>query len=83
VRAKRSTLPPRRKFQPWVGEENLFLIIVSVLGHLKEIGGGGAGGGGLTSNFLHGGGRGGGGGGGGGGVNFQFPPWGRYGQITH
>jgi hypothetical protein len=74
VRAKRSTLPPRRKFQPWVGEENLFLIIVSVLGHLKEIGGGGAGGGG---------GRGGGGGGGGGGVNFQFPPWGRYGQITH
>ena len=59
MRAKRSTLPPRRKFQPWVGEENLFLIIVSVLGHLKEIGGGGGGG------------------------NFQFPPWGRYGQITH
>jgi hypothetical protein len=31
------------------GEKNLFLIIVSVVGYLKRVGG-------LTSNFLHGGG---------------------------
>ena len=40
--------PPRRKFLPSrrVGENKLFLIIVSVLGDPKGVGG-------LTSNFLH------------------------------
>jgi hypothetical protein len=48
---KRSTLPPQRKFllSRGGGEEKLFLIIVSVLGHPKGVGG-------LTSNFLCGGG---------------------------
>ena len=34
---KRSTLPSRRKFLPFGGEKNLFLIIVSVLGHPKGV----------------------------------------------
>jgi hypothetical protein len=47
---KRSILPPRRKFLPsgGGGEKKLFLIIVSVLGHPKGVGG-------LTSYFLRGG----------------------------
>jgi hypothetical protein len=48
---KRSILPPRRKFLPsrGGGEKKLFLIIVSVLGHPKGVGG-------LNSYFLRGGG---------------------------
>ena len=46
-----TNLPPWRKFLPsrGEGEKKLFLIIVNVLGHPKEVGG-------LTSYFLHGGG---------------------------
>ena len=40
IHTRRKFLPSRR-----VGEKNLFLIIVSVLGHPKGVGG-------LTSNFL-------------------------------
>ena len=38
---KRSMLPPQRKFVPFGGGgyKSLFLIIVSVLGHPKEVGG--------------------------------------------
>jgi hypothetical protein len=45
------TLPPQKKLLPSGGgrEKKLFLIILSVLGHSKGVGG-------LTSNFLHGGG---------------------------
>jgi hypothetical protein len=51
IKPKSSTLPPQRKFLPSGGarEKKLFLIIVSVLGHPKGVGG-------LTSNFLRGGG---------------------------
>jgi hypothetical protein len=44
---KKSILLPRRKFLPsgGGGEKKLFLIIVNVLGHPKEVGG-------LTSYFL-------------------------------
>jgi hypothetical protein len=42
---KRSALPPWRKSRPAAGEKKLFLIIVSVLGCPKGVGG-------LTFNFL-------------------------------
>jgi hypothetical protein len=48
---KISILPPQRKFlsSGGGGEKKLFLIIVNVLGHPKEVGG-------LTSYFICGGG---------------------------
>ena len=50
VPEKIHTPPPQRKFllSKGGGEKKLFLIIVSVLGHPKGVGG-------LTSNFLCGG----------------------------